>query len=235
MSVTITYDGAVPTVGGDEDTWGDELNASFGEIKVDLDALAVQGNANETAIGAVEDDITALEALIAQAAHTGDIKFGVYATAPSGWIKANGGTIGNAASGATTRANADTELLFSLLWASVDVTVLPIYDSAGVLTTKGVSNTADFAANKRLAIPDMRANFVRGFDDGRGVDTSRALGSYQADDNKAHTHTVTSRVDDSPNTAIAGGSGAGSGSETTSSNGSEARPKNIAALAVIKL
>ena len=48
MAVVITYTGATPTVDADEDVWGDELNNdALGPIKVDLDALAVQGNASQ--------------------------------------------------------------------------------------------------------------------------------------------------------------------------------------------
>lgn len=49
MPVTITYTGATPTVDADFDTWGDELNDdALAPIKVDLDALAAQGNSSET-------------------------------------------------------------------------------------------------------------------------------------------------------------------------------------------
>ncbi|RQR78684.1 phage tail protein [Burkholderia sp. Bp9015] len=37
-------------------------------------------------------------------------------------------------------------------------------------------------------VPDMRGEFPRGWDDGRGVDNSRALGSQQASQNLAHVH-----------------------------------------------
>ncbi|MFI8645949.1 phage tail protein [Pseudomonas iridis] len=40
-------------------------------------------------------------------------------------------------------------------------------------------------------LPDVRGEFVRGLDDGRGVDTGRALHAAQGDDNKAHGHTGT--------------------------------------------
>lgn len=40
-----------------------------------------------------------------------------------------------------------------------------------------------------FALPDLRGEFVRGFDDARGVDTGRALGSAQAGQNLSHTHT----------------------------------------------
>jgi len=39
--------------------------------------------------------------------------------------------------------------------------------------------------------PDLRGYFVRGLDQGRGVDPSRVLGSSQDDENKEHVHTAT--------------------------------------------
>jgi hypothetical protein len=38
--------------------------------------------------------------------------------------------------------------------------------------------------------PDLRGEFVRGWDDGKGIDTGRVLGSSQSDDNKAHVHST---------------------------------------------
>ncbi len=37
-------------------------------------------------------------------------------------------------------------------------------------------------------LPDLRGEFIRGWDDGRGVDGGRTLGSQQTDENKAHNH-----------------------------------------------
>lgn len=179
--------------------------------------------------------------------------------APAGWVKANGGTIGSPTSAATTRANADTEALFTLLWTQFDNTLLPIQTSAGVASTRGGSASADFAANKRLTIPDQRGEFVRGWDDGRGVDAGRALGSAQADENKSHTHTATAESAGAhthqfdggmPNGGNTSGSGniesratltTGSAGAHThpitvqAAGGTEARPRNIAWLACIKL
>jgi len=45
--------------------------------------------------------------------------------------------------------------------------------------------------------PDMRAEFARGWDDGRGIDVGRVFGSSQSDDNKAHTHGASATFDGS--------------------------------------
>lgn len=37
--------------------------------------------------------------------------------------------------------------------------------------------------------PDLRGEFIRGLDSGRGIDAGRALGSWQIDMFKSHTHT----------------------------------------------
>lgn len=42
-----------------------------------------------------------------------------------------------------------------------------------------------------FTLPDMRGEFARGLDDGRGVDTGRVLGSAQSGQNASHTHTGT--------------------------------------------
>lgn len=41
-------------------------------------------------------------------------------------------------------------------------------------------------------VPDLRGEFVRGFDNGRGADSGRSIGSTQAQDNRVHAHTATS-------------------------------------------
>ena len=40
-------------------------------------------------------------------------------------------------------------------------------------------------------VPDLRGEFVRGWDDGRGVDSGRSFASAQGDQNKQHNHSVT--------------------------------------------
>jgi hypothetical protein len=79
---------------------------------------------------------------------TGDIK-DVYGTGVlTGFVRANGRTIGSATSGATERANADTSALFAFLWNQDP--------NLAVSGGRGASASADFAANKTIALPDFR-------------------------------------------------------------------------------
>lgn len=103
---------------------------------------------------------------------------------------------------------------------------------AAIGTTFGVGD-----GSTTFNLPDLRGEFVRGWDDGRGVDTSRTFGSAQGDQFKAHTHTVNLTAE------MAAGSNSGSlrtGSTTnTGSTGGavapdETRPRNIALLYCIR-
>jgi hypothetical protein len=122
-------------------------------------------------------------------ARTGDIKFIEGTAALGGWIKRNGGTIGDATSGATNRANADTVDLYALYWL-YDPLDCPIQDSSGAAAVRGANAAADFAAHKRLVIPDTRGYFLRGWDDGRGWDLGRRVGSFQATAAGPHVHNL---------------------------------------------
>lgn len=108
---------------------------------------------------------------------------------------------------------------------------------AAIGTTYGAGN-----GSTTFALPDLRGEFVRGWDDGRGVDASRAIGSAQAGQMPSHTHTqridngisggalnfarfnATGNISSSVNTDAQGGT----------ENGSENRPRNIALLYCIK-
>lgn len=146
-------------------------------------------------------------------APTGTIAYFSLASAPDGWLKANG--------------------------AAITVAAYPdLYDAIG-----STYNTGGEAAGT-FRVPDLRGEFIRSLDDGRGVDAARSLGSTQSELIKNHTHT------------IRGGNyfGARKGSDAgidwysaranandldyygmdNSGGGAETRPRNLAFLACIK-
>jgi microcystin-dependent protein len=84
-------------------------------------------------------------------------------------------------------------------------------------------------------LPDLRGEFLRGWDNGRGVDIGRAIKTAQADDLKAHTHTANGNVSSIGFLAAGPGRDFAQGSVTTSSTGGvETRPRNIAVLYCMK-
>lgn len=113
-----------------------------------LGALTVSGVA---ALGT--GSTVAGETILTRRYTTGEVILSVSPTAPVGTVALNGQTIGSAASGATGRANADTQALFEMLWTAADNTLLPIQDAAGGVSSRGLTAAADFAANKRLPLP----------------------------------------------------------------------------------
>lgn len=83
-------------------------------------------------------------------------------------------------------------------------------------------------------VPDLRGEFVRGWDNGRGVDPLRTIGSSQAQSIQAHTHDI---VGGNVQSGSAPGSGfqqQGYYSYPKSFGGTETRPRNMAMLYCIK-
>ena len=105
-------------------------------------------------------------------------------------------------------------------------------------------------------VPDLRGEFIRGFDDSRGVDSGRSMGSSQTEmigphnhtiNDSGHNHTVSDVQGPNDNTASGGSpvpAGGSSSTKTTSTattgitinnnTGTENRPRNVALLACIK-
>ncbi|AUO26540.1 hypothetical protein C0058_11235 [Pseudomonas sp. NC02] len=85
-------------------------------------------------------------------------------------------------------------------------------------------------------VPDARGEFDRGWDDSRGIDPGRALGSFQVDSFASHTHPQDSRTVLGVTGAAAqlGGTNGINGGTTQATGGTETRPRNVAYMAVIK-
>ncbi len=94
-------------------------------------------------------------------------------TPPVGYVKANGALLNRA--------------LYPSLWAFAQA-------SGNLAASDGAWTSGQFSPGNgttTFRIPDLRGYHLRGFDDGRGIDTGRTLGSVQADQFAAHTHGVT--------------------------------------------
>ena len=112
---------------------------------------------------------------------TGDVKLTFKSIADAGCVLANDGSIGDASSGATARANADTRSLFIHMWDHISDVYCPVY--LGTTTPgRGTSAANDFAAHKTLRLPLAlgRALAVAG----SGYQLSgRALGQFNGEEN----------------------------------------------------
>lgn len=123
---------------------------------------------------------------------TGDAVLTLKSAAATGFVMMNDGTIGSASSGATTRANADTEALYTLIWNNVSNTY------AAVTGGRGANAAADFAANKAIALTKQLGRAIGIAGAGSGL-TSRVLGltvgeeshALTSGENGAHNHGIT--------------------------------------------
>ncbi|MDR2305711.1 MAG: phage tail protein [Paucimonas sp.] len=86
-------------------------------------------------------------------------------------------------------------------------------------------------------LPDLRGEFIRGVDDGRGVDPGRVLGTWQPQDIQSHAHSMLSGSGSNwigwGRVNLGLGQGAGTFA-TDAAGGAETRPRNIALLTCIK-
>jgi microcystin-dependent protein len=84
--------------------------------------------------------------------------------------------------------------LFIFLWTNFTNTELVIQTSAGSPTTRGASALADFNANKRMPMPDLRGRIVAGMDN-PGSGAANRITNAQADINGGvmgtENHTLT--------------------------------------------
>jgi hypothetical protein len=125
------------------------LTDAFGVTQIAADNLLVIGASSGTGTPPSVDATTVLQ--------VGDLKVRYGTGAHSGWVRANGRTIGSASSGASERSNSDCQTLFEYLWGE-DANLT-------VSTGRGASAAADWAANKTIALPDWRGRALAGLDD----------------------------------------------------------------------
>lgn len=101
---------------------------------------------------------------------------------------------------------------------------------ATIGTTFGVGN-----GSTTFNLPEVRGEFLRCADDGRGIDASRALGSAQAQSMQSHAHSLPNLVSANGGDGWSrGGVGDTGGNTVTGATGSpETRPRNVAFMTCI--
>ena len=234
---------ASPDFTGTVDSAGDIVMAGTGALKLPNGTTAQRPTA---ATGQIRFNTTSTEFEGYNGSAWGELAAGVpvgtiltfgASTPPSGFLECNGSAISR-----STYAS-----LFSIL-----------------STTHGAGD-----GSSTFNLPDLRGQFVRGWDNSAGVDASRVFGSTQTDQNKNHTHTtdsvtLTGGIRKISEGFLSGGSATGvftktsdgnnsiTGSSSTSpvggvdfdgthshtisssGGGTEARPKNVALMYIIK-
>ena len=119
------------------------------------------------------DPVTALGVVSKQYADavgftTGDAKLTLKTVADTGFVLMNDLSIGDATSGATGRANADTSALYTLIWTNI------VDQWAPVVGGRGGSAAADFAAHKALVLPKTLGRALAGYGVGTTTETFTA-------------------------------------------------------------
>lgn len=137
------------------------LTTSTGTNIFTQDNLLVIGASSGGGGGGTVDPTTILA--------TGDFKQVYNTGALTGFVRCNGRTIGNATSGATERANADTSALFLFLYAA---------DANLAVSGGRTTAAADYAANKTLTLPDCKSRTLAGMSDMGGTDSGRLTTTY---------------------------------------------------------
>jgi len=146
-------------------------------------------------------------------------------SAPAGFLKENGALY--------------SKTTYAALWAFAQASGRVVSEANWQATDWGAFSDYD---EDNFRVPDSRGEFVRGLDDGRGVDSGRTLGSFQNHQIQDHTHSSVSGQNGGILADTSSGSGAfyyqnqaiSTGQPNSGNHGSETRPRNVSKLACIK-
>ncbi|WP_186206724.1 phage tail protein [Burkholderia gladioli] len=108
-------------------------------------------------------------------ASVGQIVFEPRATVRAGYLKANGLSV--------NRAD------YPELWAYAQASGALVSDDNWHNGWKGCFSTGNGSSDFRL--PDLRGEFIRGWDDVGSIDANRTIGSWQDSQNRGHAHSTT--------------------------------------------
>jgi len=86
-----------------------------------------------------------------------------------------------------------------------------------------------------FGLPDLRGEFVRGWDNNRGIDSGRSFGTNQDDEIRSHTHDYIGHSTSDADSSGTGGKADNERTRTTDpTGGDETRPRNVALMYIIK-
>jgi hypothetical protein len=142
--------------------------------------------------------------------------------------------------GAATKQYVDSQASASVVPAGAVMAFYRNTPPTGWLECNGQSATSypNLVALGITNVPDLRGEFVRGWDNGRGIDPGRSLASTQLDEFKAHTHLSNAVGLVSPTINWSGTGGAAyrnsNDTQTGSAGSTETRPRNVALMYCIK-
>jgi len=163
----------------------------------------------------------------------GTVLMGYFPSAPSGYLLAQGQLV--------------SRTTYAALWAYVSGATLTVSEATWSAGSQGLFSAGDGSTTFRL--PDLRGEFLRATDSGRGVDSGRTLGSRQADALQNITGSI--GIDDSQSGTVSGafalGSSNGAGVQQSGTGfqanfdaslvartATETRPRSVALAGAIK-
>lgn len=214
-SVTTNYEWVKPEVGASPATWGGKLNSDLDGIDATVKAVsdAAERAATTTQAGQVE---------LATSAEVATGTDATLAVTPDALADLFVGIVAHFAC-STPPAG----------WLERDGSAVSRTGYAKLFSRIGTTWGAGDGSTT-FNLPDARGEFDRGWDHGRGIDVGRAFASFQADDLKAHTHTVELGSNDVGAIVADQGSNPATTDNTGSTGGVETRPRNYAYLPCIK-
>ena len=173
----------------------------------------------------------------------------VYDSATHKWIS------GTVSGGSGPTSGLDGTPLGTVTWLAVSAAPVGYLECNGITVSRtsypdlftaiGTTFNTGGESASVFRLPDLRGEFVRGWDHGKGVDSGRAFGSNQADDFKSHTHKSPTQGTGLENNTANGYEvptrdtgyadyDYGRAAPTDSTGGTETRPRNVALLPCIK-
>jgi hypothetical protein len=181
---------------------------------------------NDTSVATTAFVVAAITAALAAA---GSVPVGACidfpaTAAPTGYLKRNGALV--------------SRTTYAALWTFAQASGNLVANDGAWTGNEGAFSPGDGSTTFRL--PDDRGEFIRGYDDARGVDAGRVIGASQGGLAQAHNHdtlTVTALTGGTTAGLLRTAAGPSVGAafwNVNNSTGAETRPRNHALLRCIK-